>query len=357
MKIMFHKSGPVIAAVLALALVATACGDDDSSEDTGASTTAAPPTTAAAFAVPDCLDMADLYALLGDESLGFDSWADANDLAAEIGAPNAPYPDMPLDITAPGEESGTFDTFVEFLIEGKAGGEDYEETRGVTNVRPDYVASANDNVIIDGISNAPAGLGWVGYSFYLNNQDKVRALAISVNGGSCVAPTPETIADGSYPLARPLFIYVSVSAATRPEVAAFVDFYLSDEGLASVEEQGYVALADYSEVISAWHAGRPDVDTSGELGGSVAVSGSSTVEPISGLNAEKFAAANPGVAISVEGPGTGDGFALFCKGETDISDASRPIKDKERDACAANGVEFIEIQVAIDGLSVLSNLP
>jgi phosphate transport system substrate-binding protein len=80
------------------------------------------------------------------------------------------------------------------------------------------------------------------------------------------------------------------------------------------------------------------------LGGSVAVSGSSTVEPISGLNAEKFAAANPGVAISVEGPGTGDGFALFCEGQTDI-------------ACAANGIEFIEIQVAIDGLSVLSNLP
>lgn len=350
---MFRKLGRVVALVLAVALVAAACGDDDS----GDTTVDSGDTTVAANRVPDCLDMADLYALLGDESIGFDSWSDANALAAEIGAPNAPYPDMPLDITAPGEESGTFDTFVEFLIEGKAGGEDYEETRGVSNVRPDYVASANDNVIIDGISNAPAGLGWVGYSFYLNNQDKVRALAISVNGGSCVAPTPATIADGSYPLARPLFIYVSVSAAARPEVAAFVDFYLSDEGLASVGEQGYVALADYSEIISAWLEGRPDVDTSGELGGSVAVSGSSTVEPISGLNAEKFAAANPGVAISVEGPGTGDGFALFCKGETDISDASRPIKDKERDACAANGIEFIEIQVAIDGLSVLSNLP
>ena len=76
---------------------------------------------------------------------------------------------------------------------------------------------------------------------------------------------------------------------------------------------------------------------SGGLSGSIEVSGSSTVEPITALVAEEFNAMNPGVGISVEGPGTGDGFQRFCAGETDISDASRAIKQEEIDACAEAG--------------------
>lgn len=201
-----------------------------------------------------CIDTADLYALLGPESTGFSTWADANPLAAELGAPHAPYPDADLVITAPGEESGTFDTFVEFLVDGKAGGEDYAETRGADTVRPDYVASANDNVIIEGIAATPSSLGWVGYAFYLANQDTVNALEVSVAGGECIAPTPATIADGSYPFSRPLFIYVNAAAANRPEVAGFVDLYLSDEGLASVDETGYVRANDYGPVFSNWES-------------------------------------------------------------------------------------------------------
>src|SRR5918998_962065 len=98
-----------------------------------------------------CLDFHDLYALLGPESEGFESWSDANDLAEEVGAGNAPYPDAPLDVTAPGEESGTYDSFAELVLEDIA----YEE-RGIAEddpvVRPDYQASANDNVIIEGIA-------------------------------------------------------------------------------------------------------------------------------------------------------------------------------------------------------------
>ena len=199
-----------------------------------------------------CLDTADLYALVGSESIGFDSWADANALAAELGAPHAPYPDVPLEITAPGEESGTFDTFVEFLIGGVAGGDNYSDTRGADSVRPDYVASANDNVIIEGIAANPSSLGWVGYAFYVANQDRVKALAISAGDGKCVDPTPETIADGSYPFSRPLFIYVNAEAASRPEVAAFVDFYLSAAGLVSVTDAGYVSVADYAPTIGNW---------------------------------------------------------------------------------------------------------
>ncbi|NQV06529.1 substrate-binding domain-containing protein [bacterium] len=198
-----------------------------------------------------CLATSDLYALLGDESIGFDTWSDANALAAEIGAPNAPYPDEELVITAPGEESGTFDTFVEFLIDGKAGGEDYAETRGVESVRPDYVASANDNVIIEGIVGAPYSLGWVGYAFYTANQDRVKALAIDTGDG-CVSPTPETITSGEYPFARELYIYVNTASAQRPEVAAYIDLYLSEEGLTSIDETGYIRLADYGPTRTAW---------------------------------------------------------------------------------------------------------
>lgn len=201
-----------------------------------------------------CLDTADLYALLGPESIGFDNWSDANDLGAEVGAPHAPYPDLDLEITAPGEESGTFDTFVEFLIGGVAGGEKYSETRGADTVRPDYTASANDNVIVEGISASEGSLGWVGYAFYLANQDAVKALDVSVAGGDCVSPTPETIASGEYPFARPLFIYVNAESANRPEVAAFIDFYLSEAGLASVDETGYVRVADYGPVVANWTA-------------------------------------------------------------------------------------------------------
>ncbi len=202
----------------------------------------------------ECVGTADLYALLGEESTGFDSWSDANELASELGAPNAPYPDEPLVITAPGEESGTFDTFVEFLIEGVAGGPDYEEERGATNVRPDYTASANDNTIIEGIAGAKGSLGWAGFAFFQANQDKVKALAVDAeNNGNCVEPTPETIADGSYSFARPLYIYVNAAAAeTKSEVAAYVDYYLSDDGLTSVDETGYIRLADYGATRDAW---------------------------------------------------------------------------------------------------------
>jgi phosphate transport system substrate-binding protein len=93
-----------------------------------------------------------------------------------------------------------------------------------------------------------------------------------------------------------------------------------------------------------------------DLSGSVTVSGSSTVEPISAANAEKFSSINPGVRMSVDGPGTGDGFELFCTGETDVSDASRPIDTEEEvPLCEKNDIEFIELKVAVDGISVVTS--
>jgi len=89
--------------------------------------------------------------------------------------------------------------------------------------------------------------------------------------------------------------------------------------------------------------------------GEVLVSGSSTVEPITSLVAELFAEENGDVSVSVDGPGTGDGFALFCNGEIDISDASRAIDDEEIAACQSAGIEYTELPVAIDGLTIVAN--
>jgi phosphate transport system substrate-binding protein len=184
-----------------------------------------------------CLSYPDLYALLGPESEGFETWSDANDLGREVGG-SGDYPDAPLVVTAPGEESGTYDSFVELALEGIA-----EERGQAATTRPDYQASANDNVIIDGIAGTDSSLGWVGFSFFEQNQDVVKAIEVD-GGGGCVAPTFESIADGSYPLSRSLYIYVNNERAAESDaLRAFVEFYLTDIGLqTAVEEVAYVTL-------------------------------------------------------------------------------------------------------------------
>jgi len=200
-----------------------------------------------------CLSFGDLYALLGPESAGFESWADADALAGELGDElgeiHAPYPDLALDVTAPGEESGTFDSFVELVIAGGAELREQDET-----TRPDYQTAADDNVIVENIAGASGSLGWVGFAFADSNRDSLKLLDVD-GGEGCVAATPETIASGEYPISRPLFIYVNAAEAeARPELAAFVDYYLSDEGIAAVTEADYVALdADaLEETRAAW---------------------------------------------------------------------------------------------------------
>jgi phosphate transport system substrate-binding protein len=200
--------------------------------------------TSPASGAISCLSFLDLYALVGPESQGFAKWSDANDLAADLasadgfGASHAPYPDAPLSVTAPGEESGTYDTFVEFAIKKMAA------ARGKDAVtRPDYIASGDDNVIIAGVAGSDTSLGWVGFAFADESGDTVKSLEID-GGNGCVAPTPETIASGDYPMSRPLFIYVNTDkAGSNPAIGAFVDYYLSDAGIAAVTQADYIALA------------------------------------------------------------------------------------------------------------------
>jgi phosphate transport system substrate-binding protein len=183
------------------------------------------------------LNFGDLYALLGPESEGIKNWKDADTLAKEVGG-NGGFPDAQLTITGPGEESGTYDSFVEIALADIA-----EERKKDEATRKDYQTSANDNTIIEGIAGNDTSLGWVGFAFADQNKDKVRLIPIAEEGTSFVEPTQQTIADGSYPLSRKLYIYVNkAKAAASPAVTAFVDYYLSDEGIASVTEVDYVAL-------------------------------------------------------------------------------------------------------------------
>jgi phosphate transport system substrate-binding protein len=203
-----------------------------------------------------CLNQPDLYSLFGPESEGFGTWADANDLASEVGGTGS-FPDAPLEITAPGEESGTYDSFIEIN-----GFEDIALERGVPedeagSLRKDYQASPDDNVIIAAMEGSDTPLGFVGFAYAEQAGEGVKE--IEVDGGSgCVAPTTETIADGSYPISRSLYIYVNTAnAAENPAVSAFVDFYVSDTGIVdAVTEVGYVSLpADRIEATrSAWEA-------------------------------------------------------------------------------------------------------
>jgi phosphate transport system substrate-binding protein len=200
-----------------------------------------------------CLSFGDLYALLGPESQGFETWNAADELAAELdgefGATGGPFPDAPLEVTAPGEESGTYDSFLEIVFGDIAEAREQEEV-----ARPDYTASADDNVIIEGIGGTDTSLGWVGFAFFEENAATVKALEVD-GGDGCVAPTAETIASNEYPISRDLFIYVNTDRATdNPSVVDYVDFYLSDEGIALVEEAGYVSLTPEAleETRAAW---------------------------------------------------------------------------------------------------------
>jgi ABC-type phosphate transport system substrate-binding protein len=307
--------------------------------------------------LPDCLDLSAVYALTGPESIGDFSWSSVRGLAEELGSAEADgFPDAQLTIYGPGEESGTFDSFNELAIE------DLAESRGIPEddalIRPDYISSPNDNVIIDGVAGTPGSFGWVGHAYAKANADAVRTFAVADADGRCIEPTDDAIASGRYPLARDLYVYVNLEAAADDEaVRAFVDELISEEGRSAVEEAGYVPLEDepWAETGAAWEAaGASPGDAATGAEGNVVVSGSSTVQPITSLVASRFGEDNPAAGISVDGPGTGDGFELFCDGETDISDASRPIEDGEAEACAAAGVEYVELKIGIDGLSLVT---
>lgn len=141
------------------------------------------------------------------------------------------WPDEEIRLYGPGTDSGTFDYFTE-TINGKSGAS-----------RSDYTASEDDNVLVQGIAGDRYALGYFGFAYYMENQDKLKVVPVD-GGAGAVTPSRDTINDGSYaPLSRPLFIYINATALDRPEVARFVEFYLDNAG-ALASEVGYIELPD-----------------------------------------------------------------------------------------------------------------
>jgi phosphate transport system substrate-binding protein len=144
---------------------------------------------------------------------------------------NPAWPDQPLKLFGAGSDSGTFDYFTEAIV-GKA-----KSSRG------DYTASEDDNVLVQGVARDVGAIGYFGYAYYAENTKTLRAVPIAAGPGRpAVAPSHATVLNGSYqPLSRPVFIYVADTAYAKPEVKAFVEYYLK-QGPELVSEVKYVPL-------------------------------------------------------------------------------------------------------------------
>ena len=126
------------------------------------------------------------------------------------------FPDQELALAGPGTDSGTFDYFTD-EINGEEGAS-----------RSDYTASEDDNVTVQAVAGDPGGLGYLGYTYFEENMDSLKAVEID-GGEGCVAPSVDTARDGTYaPLSRPLFIYVKDESLARPEVFGFVEYFLTN---------------------------------------------------------------------------------------------------------------------------------
>ncbi|CAA9387546.1 MAG: Phosphate ABC transporter, periplasmic phosphate-binding protein PstS [uncultured Nocardioidaceae bacterium] len=171
----------------------------------------------------ECLTVDELKTLWSPEAEGtIETWDQVN----------PEFPAEPIELYGPGTDSGTFDYFTD-EINGEEGAS-----------RSDYNASEDDNVIVQGVSGSANALGYFGFTYYEENADALKAVQID-SGEGCVEPSVETAQDGSYtPLARPLFVYVAnKSYADKPQVAEFVDFYVSNDAEIAEAAQ-FIPLSD-----------------------------------------------------------------------------------------------------------------
>jgi phosphate transport system substrate-binding protein len=188
----------------------------------------------------DAITTAELKTIWAPEAQGVVTrWAQAR----------AGWPDRELHLFGAGVDSGTYDYFTQ-AVNGKEGAS-----------RGDFTSSEDDNVLVQGIANDELALGFMPYAYYAENKAALKLVAVddgkADNGAGPILPSVETVKGGTYqPLSRPVFIYVSVKALDKPEVAQFIDFYLR-EGGALAEEVGYVPLGDEGyRLVTAHYTGR-----------------------------------------------------------------------------------------------------
>ncbi len=222
------------------------------------------------------------------------------------------------------------------------------------------VSSEDDNELVKGIAKNPEALGFFGYAYYQQNKDKLNLL--SIEG---VTPSQETAANGTYPLARPLYIYSSQTALQKPYVAGYINYYLSHANEVA-EEVGYFppAVEALEASTQTWftalnlpaEAGLPPVDPAEYNKEDVlTISGSSTVYPLSRQMAVAFRKAGFTGGIKIDSVGTSAGFELFCAGKLDVINASRPINRAELEACQKKKITPLEFAVAADAIAVVAN--
>lgn len=168
----------------------------------------------------ECLTTDELVALWGPD--GASTWDEVN----------PDFPAEPVEIFAPGADSGTYDFFNETVL----------EPNEIEEPRQDYNASEDDNIIVQGIQGTPASWGYFGFAYFQQNEGAVKAVEYDAGEG-CVAPSAEAAQDDSYKLSRPLFIYVRNDALQDPHVADFVTFYL-DTVNEVIEDVGYIPATD-----------------------------------------------------------------------------------------------------------------
>ncbi len=275
---------------------------------------------------------------------------------------DASFPAEAIQLFSPGSDSGTFDYFVEAVLESEDGGNLGDDAEAAILNAPGIQFSEDDNVLVQGVEGSPYAIGYFGYAYYVEEADRLNVLSV---GG--IAPSAETAEDNSYPLSRPLFIYTDASIlAEKPQVAAFVSFYLTniDEVITQV---GYFP-ASVTAINAAKNAVLGAMGMMGEMSielpavdplavsGDIITAGSSTVFPVTEAMAELFIDEGFSGNITVDSIGSGAGFERFCEaGETDVANASRPIRDSEIEACAAltPARTPIEIRVGTDALAVV----
>jgi phosphate transport system substrate-binding protein len=143
---------------------------------------------------------------------------------------NPEWPAEPIQRFSPGTDSGTFDYFVEEVL---------DDNPEVLLSAPNLQLSEDDNILVRGVLGSPYAIGYFGYAYYQENRDLLRALAIDD-----VEPSAATVEDGSYPLARPLFIYSAPNILNgKPQVAAYVNYFLQTVN----DEIGFVGYFPASE--------------------------------------------------------------------------------------------------------------
>lgn len=161
---------------------------------------------------------------------------------------NPAWPDETIKLYGAGADSGTFDYFTEAIV-GKA-----KSSRG------DFTASEDDNVLVQGVASDKNGLGFFGFAYYIENQKKLTAVPLDAGEGP-VLPSAKTVEDGTYqPLSRPIFIYVNIKSAERPDVRKFIEFYMKNAP-ALVREVKFFPLPNEAYATNLLHLEKKKVGT------------------------------------------------------------------------------------------------